>query len=269
MRYAGFWIRFWAAAVDGLIFLPLMLVNAGIAATGWNSVSVYVVDLIISFLIGWLYSALFESSGWQATPGKRLMGIHVTDLNGNRISFARATGRHFSKYISGLIFGIGYIMAGITDKKQGLHDKMADTLVLRGKAGEEEFNSAPIQRSSESQENTIFVSESKSGRWVMSGFDDNGHVVRLTFPQDDPRLDQDGLCIGRHAKSCDLHLNDQSISRRHARLFKDQGRIWIEDMRSTNGILVNGRLIPKGGSVELPSQGNITIGAVELSIGKH
>jgi uncharacterized RDD family membrane protein YckC len=80
----------------------------------------------------WLYYALFESSTWQATPGKKVLGLFVTDLNGNRISFAHASGRFFAKLISGLIpFGIGYMMAGFTAKKQALHDLIAGCLVLR------------------------------------------------------------------------------------------------------------------------------------------
>jgi len=70
------------------------------------------------------------SSGWQATVGKRALGMVVTGLDGRRISFARATGRHFAKYISALILFIGFIMAAFTAKKQALHDMIAETLVI-------------------------------------------------------------------------------------------------------------------------------------------
>jgi uncharacterized RDD family membrane protein YckC len=80
----------------------------------------------------WLYEAAMESSSKQATLGKMVLGMRVTDLQGNRISFARATVRHFSKYISAMIIFIGYIMAGFTDRKQALHDMIAGTLVRRG-----------------------------------------------------------------------------------------------------------------------------------------
>ena len=79
----------------------------------------------------WLYFAIMESSTWQATIGKRLFDIRVTDLHGRQISFWRATGRHFGKNISALILSIGYIMAAFTDRKQALHDLMAGCLVLR------------------------------------------------------------------------------------------------------------------------------------------
>ena len=71
-----------------------------------------------------------ESSQKQATLGKIIVGIKVTDLEGNRISFAKASGRHFGKYISAFILCIGYIMAGFTEKKQALHDILASCLVI-------------------------------------------------------------------------------------------------------------------------------------------
>ena len=70
------------------------------------------------------------SSEWQATVGKRALGMVVTGVDGSRISFARATGRHFAKYISAIILFIGFIMAAFTAKKQALHDMIAATLVV-------------------------------------------------------------------------------------------------------------------------------------------
>jgi uncharacterized RDD family membrane protein YckC len=86
----------------------------------------------VSILATWLYFALCESSTWQATVGKKMLGLRVTDLGGNRITFAKATGRHFGKILSGLILGIGFIMIAFTEQKQELHDSMAGTLVLKG-----------------------------------------------------------------------------------------------------------------------------------------
>ncbi len=79
----------------------------------------------------WLYESLMESSSYQATLGKMIFGMKVTDLYGNRISFGRATGRHFAKIISAVILFVGFIMVGFTDRKQGLHDMIAGTLVLK------------------------------------------------------------------------------------------------------------------------------------------
>jgi uncharacterized RDD family membrane protein YckC len=85
---------------------------------------------LLVIVVPWLYYAGFESSRGQATPGKVLMHLEVTDLEGNRISFARATLRFFGKFISTLIIFIGFLMIGLTKKRQGLHDKIAGCLVL-------------------------------------------------------------------------------------------------------------------------------------------
>jgi uncharacterized RDD family membrane protein YckC len=86
---------------------------------------------ILGTVINWLYFTILESSPKQATLGKMALGIVVTDLNGNRISFGRANGRYWSKIISSMILLIGYMMAGFTEKKQALHDIMAGTLVVK------------------------------------------------------------------------------------------------------------------------------------------
>ncbi len=91
------------------------------------------IGLIVIVCVPWLYSALQESSPRQATLGQRVVGLIVTDAAGNRISFGRASGRHFGKYVSSLTMGIGYLLALFNTKRQTLHDMMASTLVLRGK----------------------------------------------------------------------------------------------------------------------------------------
>ena len=86
----------------------------------------------IGLVVGWLYYAYSESSAAQATLGKRALGLYVTDLNGQRISFARASARYFCKIITGMVpLFIGYILAGVTQRKQALHDMIAACLVLR------------------------------------------------------------------------------------------------------------------------------------------
>lgn len=82
-------------------------------------------------MIEWLYWTVFESSSWQATPGKRMLGLRVTDMDGNRIGFGRANARYWSKILSFLILLIGFLMVAFTRRKQGLHDLIASTLVLR------------------------------------------------------------------------------------------------------------------------------------------
>ena len=90
------------------------------------------VFILLAIVGNWLYYACFESSTWQGTPGKKVLNIAVTDMSGARISFGRASGRFFAKFITRLIpLGIGFILAGITERKQALHDMIASTLVLR------------------------------------------------------------------------------------------------------------------------------------------
>jgi uncharacterized RDD family membrane protein YckC len=86
---------------------------------------------IVGFFGIWLYFSLFESSRKQATLGKLALGIKIVGPDNTRISFGRATGRHFAKILSGLTLGVGYVMAGFTDKKQALHDMVASCYVVR------------------------------------------------------------------------------------------------------------------------------------------
>jgi len=91
-------------------------------------------DLIWVFyliIIRWTYFAGMESSPFRATFGKMALGLYVTNQNGERIDFGQATGRYFGKILSGLILGVGYLMAGFTEKHQALHDKLSNSLVLR------------------------------------------------------------------------------------------------------------------------------------------
>ena len=143
LRYGGFWIRVIAAIVDSIVVrvvitpFAAMFGLGGFAMGRWGHA-----ETMFSFLGGgltvllmlatsWLYEALMESSSYQATLGKMIFGMKVTDLAGNRISFARATGRHFAKILSGMLLCIGFIMVGFTERKQGLHDILAGTLVRR------------------------------------------------------------------------------------------------------------------------------------------
>ena len=120
--YAGFGTRFVAWIID-LIVILVGSGLVGIVTFGAGSLLV---------LVGpWLYEAFMLSSQWQATLGKRAMSIAVTGIDGKRISFARATGRHFAKYISAFLLCIGFIMAAFTEKKQALHDMIAGTLVVQ------------------------------------------------------------------------------------------------------------------------------------------
>jgi len=88
---------------------------------------------LVALVITWLYFALMESSPRGATVGKMAMSLRVVDEQGNRISFGRATGRFFAKFVSGIILLIGYIMVAFTERKRALHDMMAGTLVIKAR----------------------------------------------------------------------------------------------------------------------------------------
>lgn len=141
--YAGFWRRFRAALIDGIILWiggiimgiilgSLIGLFLGIRGTDMAIIKKVAVTniYIIGMVLHWLYYTLLESSSRQATLGKMAIGIIVTDLDGGRISFGRANGRYLGKMVSAFILMIGFIMAGFTERKQGLHDIMAGCLVL-------------------------------------------------------------------------------------------------------------------------------------------
>lgn len=133
---AGFWRRMAAYGLDMvLLFASFMLLVVldnmilGTAGTlfpttdeGWNG---------LSMVTYWLYSAGFEASKWQGSVGKRIMGIRVTDMQGERIGFGRASGRHWAKLISGLAAGLGYLVIPFTQHKRGWHDMIADCRVVK------------------------------------------------------------------------------------------------------------------------------------------
>lgn len=137
VEYAGFWKRFAAYFLDMIIvnivsfvisFILGFIVGAAVG-NGYDSdlLTLFIIPIILIF--EWLYFALMESSSKQATLGKQALRIIVTDLEGKRISFGRATGRFISKLFSVIIIFFGYIMIAFTKKKQGLHDMIAGTLV--------------------------------------------------------------------------------------------------------------------------------------------
>lgn len=142
--YAGFWLRLVAYVIDSLvlgvfvgfaILMPLME-RAGISKDNpWalftnQSRQVAAINMLVT-MAAWIYWALMESSPWQATLGKKALGLVVTDLEGRRITFTRASGRYFGKILSTILFGVGYLMAGFTQKKQALHDILAGCLVTK------------------------------------------------------------------------------------------------------------------------------------------
>ncbi len=125
VSYAGFWKRLGAIIIDTILVGVVAGILGGIL--GGNQTNG------INFILGAAYFILMEGSDKQATLGKMALGIKVTDLQGRRVSYGRAAGRHFAKIISGIILGIGFLMAAFTAKKQALHDIIAETLVVNAK----------------------------------------------------------------------------------------------------------------------------------------
>jgi uncharacterized RDD family membrane protein YckC len=154
--YAGFWLRFVAAIIDGfvigiplapiiiILMLPVFKNMGNPQAMQDPNVMMHVmgpvfgIAIIVSMIASWLYWGLCESSSWQATLGKKALGLYVTDTDGNRCTFGRTSGRYFAgrfiwsiPYVGGMYMLPDAICAGLTGKKQAIHDMIAGCLVLR------------------------------------------------------------------------------------------------------------------------------------------
>ena len=140
--YGGFWLRVIAYIVDGILLnIAFGIIGAvvGISIIPADPAKIDPLEFIgqmgsvqlVALVATWLYFALMESSPRGATVGKMVTGLRVVDEQGNRISFLRATGRFFAKYISAIILMIGFLMVAFTDRKRGLHDMIAGTLVIK------------------------------------------------------------------------------------------------------------------------------------------
>lgn len=153
--FAGFWLRFVAYVIDyiliyvvqSFLFVPLLAMMGLSFASGMadpsnmseaeaigmvgSMMAMAGTTFLLSSIIGILYWTLMESSKYQATIGKMALGLRVTDVDGQNLDFVKALIRNVCKIISGMILFIGYIMAGFTEKKQGLHDIIAGTLVVK------------------------------------------------------------------------------------------------------------------------------------------
>ena len=141
--YAGFWLRFVAYVIDCILLAVVNFViemifrlqGSLLFTPGRGPQYLFLQFFSFKYLLetcaGWLYYAFMESSQLQGTLGKLALGLVVTDMNGQRITFGRATGRYFGMILSSLTIFIGYMMAGWTEKKQALHDILASCLVIR------------------------------------------------------------------------------------------------------------------------------------------
>ncbi len=157
-QYGGFWRRVLAYIIDaiilsvvgGVISAALFGSAAGLSSLlpGSESTTALTGAMLgvqgLSFVLNWLYFAVLESSSMQGTLGKKALGMIVTDLDGGRIGFGRATGRYFAKILSALILMIGFVMVAFTARKQGLHDLIAGTLVHKAGSSAELDTSAKV-----------------------------------------------------------------------------------------------------------------------------
>jgi uncharacterized RDD family membrane protein YckC len=132
----GFWVRYLAWLIDGLLISLGML---GLSLVIWLAAKVLPVSYIeillyvylgLSVLLPMYYFTSSEAGIFQGTLGKRSLGIKVVNLKNTPLGLGQAYGRYFGKIISGLILGGGYFMAGMTEKKQALHDQMAGAVVV-------------------------------------------------------------------------------------------------------------------------------------------
>lgn len=156
IKYAGFWLRVAAYLIDSLVMsagglliaIPVIIGIVGFAVglEGVNNpedflesgrwmyvggiIGLILLASLLGLVMGWLYYALMESSKYGGTLGKIAVGIKVVDMNGNKVTFGKATGRYFSRIVTNMTLFVGYIMAGFTEKKQALHDIIAGCLVI-------------------------------------------------------------------------------------------------------------------------------------------
>jgi len=137
---AGFWIRLVAALIDAfLVFwlqfgLGLLLVLAGLSSSGHeggNAAPLTMLVELFTWVVGIAYYVVFTGHGGQ-TPGKMAVRVRVIRRDGRSVSYGRAFLREVpGKFISAVILGIGYLMIAFDEQKQGLHDRMADTYVIK------------------------------------------------------------------------------------------------------------------------------------------
>jgi uncharacterized RDD family membrane protein YckC len=136
-EHPGFWLRVAAHLIDigiayTLGFAAAFIDGIVLSAQGYSDANTLNISGgLAGVVVDWLYYALMESSSKQATVGKMAMGIVVTDLRGQKISFARATGRYFGFLVSAFTLCIGFMMCAWTERKQCLHDMMAGCLMFK------------------------------------------------------------------------------------------------------------------------------------------
>lgn len=138
MVYAGFWIRFAAKLIDGIIAGIAGAVVGGIlGAVVFSVIDIesglgqffQVIFQLIGVVIGLSYAVFFVGK-YGATPGKMMLHLKIVRSDGGYVGYGRAAGRYFSEWLSSIILSIGYIMAAFDEEKRTLHDRICDTRVI-------------------------------------------------------------------------------------------------------------------------------------------
>lgn len=133
VQYGGFWVRLMAMLIDKAMigfFSAIFVCGIGLPVMAIFQVEPEVFTAGTWVFVSWIYMAVMESSSWQATIGKNLFNLQVVDVRGYPVSFLRASNRYFGRFISWSLFGVGFFMCTWTDRRQTLHDLMADCLVI-------------------------------------------------------------------------------------------------------------------------------------------
>ena len=137
-RFGGFWIRFGALFLDGLILSPLtiglviarvyLVPNAGFYSNDKNLFAAIFFQ-VLQYAIGAAYQIFFVGR-YGGTPGKMICGLQIVRGDGSRVTYGRATGRYFAQFLSSFTLGIGYLIAAFDSEKRALHDHVCDTRVV-------------------------------------------------------------------------------------------------------------------------------------------
>lgn len=157
-EHAGFWLRLGAWVIDYIVlmvpftFISIMMGMSDVITSTFvrmehdqaAAIAAYAEAMrpisYVLLLVGFAYYVLFESSKWQATPGKLACGIHVTDTAGQRLTLGRAAARNAVRLLNAvtlLVPMVFYVTAAFTQRKQGVHDLLASTYVVMGRVGKQ------------------------------------------------------------------------------------------------------------------------------------
>jgi uncharacterized RDD family membrane protein YckC len=260
VRYGGFWIRTVAYALD-VFFIVLLSLPTLLLGEGY--------DVLAQVVIAFLYETLLTSGEKQATWGKQLLGLKVSNIDGSRITYGKSVGRYFGKWVSTITFFMGFVMIAFTDRKQGLHDRVVNSLVLISEGGGQGSRATLPASGLPPQRGGAGMSGSGES-WVIAGFDESGHVQRFRFQILDERLSSSsGLRIGRSEKDNEIVIPDGSISRSHARFILIGRELYLEDLGSKNGTFIGNTRVKPSDKQRVWGDQELRFGDVVFSVGRE